>query len=328
MQNQDNINNIYTIIKKLGLNGFAYTYLVNNENNHNQYAAKIMKDENQQLFNRELQMTSIISGLNNPNLVHLNEHGNGPVTIKGNVQNRNYLILNYYPKGDLLDYIQIPGHGFTELHAKYIFDKILRGVQAIHGAGICHRDLKLDNILLDQNYNPIICNFDLATNNNVNALNEFIGTINYYSSPQIINHQVYNGFMADIFSLGVILFKLVTNYFAFKIASINDATYALISQQNFIQFWNIMQNIGINPSQLFRNLFERMVLANENNRPTIGQILLDPWFAEIRNLNNIQQAQLETQILNEFVARENQINQNLALQPKLLNQQNEDINNK
>ena len=134
--------------------------------------------------------------------------------------------------------------------------------------------------------------------------------------------------MADIFSLGVILFKLVTNHFAFKIASINDATYALISQQNFIHFWNIMQNIGINPSQLFRNLYERMVSANENNRPTIGQILLDPWFAEIRNLNNIQQTQLEIQIYNEFVARENQINQqNLVLQSKLLNQQNEDINN-
>ena len=90
-----------------------------------------------------------------------------------------------------------------------------------------------------------------------------------------------------------------------------------------------MQNVGINPSQLFRHLFERMVSANENNRPTIGQILLDPWFAEIRNLNNIQQTQLQIQIFNEFVAREkNLINQqNLDLQSKLLNQENEDINN-
>ena len=206
MQNQDNINNIYTIIRELDIDGFSSTYLVRNENNHNQYAAKIM-EVNQQLFDRELQMTTIVSGLNNPNIIHLDAHGNGTITFEGNVQNnRNYFILDYHQRGSLFNYIKIPGRGFTELHAKYIFDKILRAVQAIHGAGICHRDLKLENILLDQNYNPIISKFDLATNNNVNALNEFIGTINYYSSPQIINHQVYNGFMADIFSFGFILF--------------------------------------------------------------------------------------------------------------------------
>ena len=91
----------------------------------------------------------------------------------------------------------------------------MRAVQAIHGAGICHSDLKLENILLDQNYNPIISNFALATNNNVNALNDFVGTLTY-SSPQIINHQIYNGFKTDIFSLGVILFNLVTGKMGFK----------------------------------------------------------------------------------------------------------------
>ena len=124
----------------------------------------------------------------------------------------------------------------------------MRAVQAIHGAGICHRDLKLDNILLDQNYNPIISNFALATNNNVNALNDFVGTITY-SSPQIINHQVYNGFMADIFSLGIILFNLVAGINGFKVASIKDIFYNFISQQNFNPYWNEMQNLGFNPSQ-------------------------------------------------------------------------------
>ena len=119
MQKQDNINNIYTIIRELDLDGFSSTYLVRNENNHNQYAAKVMKE----LFDRELQMTTIVSGLNNPNLIHLNKHGNGAITIEGNAQNRNYLILDYYPKGNLFDYIYITRHGFTELHAKYFLIK-------------------------------------------------------------------------------------------------------------------------------------------------------------------------------------------------------------
>ena len=192
MQNQDNINNIYTIINPLDNDAFSSTYLVRNENNHNHYVAKVMNNNNQQLFNRELQMTTIVSGLNNPNIIHLDTHGNGTITFGGNVQNnRNYFILDYHQRGSLFNYIKIPGRGFTELHAKYIFDKILRAVQAIHGAGICHRDLKLENILLDQNYNPVICDFSLATNNNVNALNDFVG-YRSISSPQILNQQVYN----------------------------------------------------------------------------------------------------------------------------------------
>jgi serine/threonine protein kinase len=222
MQNQDNINNIYTIINPLDNDAFSSTYLVRNENNHNHYVAKVMNNNNQQLFNRELQMTTIVSGLNNPNIIHLDAHGNGTITFGGNVQNnRNYFILDYHQRGSLFNYIKIPGRGFTELHAKYIFDKILRAVQAIHGAGICHRDLKLENILLDQNYNPVICDFSLATNNNVNALNDFVG-YRSISSPQILNQQVYNGFKADIFSLGALLFNLVAGIKGFNKASIND----------------------------------------------------------------------------------------------------------
>ena len=183
----------------------------------------------------------------------------------------------------MFDYVQISRDGFTELHAKYIFDKILRGVQAIHGAGICHRDLNLENILLEQNYNPIICNFSLSTNNNVNALNDFVGTKSYLS-PQIIAHQTYNGFKADIFSLGALLFNLLTGMKGFLLARVEDIYYGLISTQNFNEYWNTMQNNGVNPSQLFKNLYVRMVAFNENDRPSVDQILQDPWFNEIRNL--------------------------------------------
>ena len=93
MQNQDNIDNIYTIINRINQGGFSFIYLVRNENNHNQYVAKVRTNENQQDFNRELQMTTIISGLNNPNLIHLIGYGNGAISFEGNVENqRNYLI--------------------------------------------------------------------------------------------------------------------------------------------------------------------------------------------------------------------------------------------
>lgn len=240
MQNPDNIDNIYTIINRL----YQSIYLVRNENNHNQYVAKVSINQNQQNFNREVQITTIISGLNNPNLIHLNSHGNGTINFGGNVENnRNYLILDYYPKGDLFKYVLF--QGFIELHSKYIFDKILRAVQAFHGVGICHRNLKLSKILLDQKFNPIINDFCFATNNNVDAINDFFGGTLNYMSPQIINNIVYNGFKADIFSLGVLLFKLVTGKMPFNKATQNDNLYHLIIQGNFDAFWNHFHELNL-----------------------------------------------------------------------------------
>ena len=236
MENQDNVDNTYTIIRLLDQDCLSSTYQVRNIMNNNQYVAKVMKIENQEFYNRELQMTTIASGLNNPHVIHLVGHGNGTIRFKGYVQNNaNYLILDYHQHGNLFDYIKIPRRGFTELHTQYIFYKILIGVQAIHGAGICHRDLKLENILLDQNYNPIICNFSLSTNNNVNALNDFVGTKSYLS-PQIIAHQTYNGFKADIFSLGALLFNLLTGMKGFSHGDKKDQIYELISQHKFDEY--------------------------------------------------------------------------------------------
>ena len=54
--------------------------------------------------------------------------------------------------------------GLNEKYAKFLFDKILRGVQELHESGIYHRNLNINTILLDKNYNPIISNFACATN--------------------------------------------------------------------------------------------------------------------------------------------------------------------
>ena len=323
MQNQDNIDNIYTIINRINQGGFSFIYLVRNENNHNQYVAKVRINENQQLFNTELQMTKIVSGLNKPNLIHLIGNGNGPITFGGNVENnRNYLILDYHQKGNLFNYTQIPNQGFREKHAKFIYYKILIAVKALHANGICHRNLKLEDILLDQNFNPIISDFCLATNNHVYALNEFVGTQGYMS-PQVINNDVYDGFKEDVFSLGAALFILVTGRRGFISATIHDNLYSFIANRNFDGYWNAIQNNGINLSKLFKALYIKMVDTNEINRPTIEEVLHDNWFNEINNLNNEQQAQLEAEVRNDFVEREIQINQHNNQQ----NQQNQNLNN-
>ena len=326
MQNQDNIDNIYNIIGYLGGGGLSKVYRVRNTNNNTEYAAKIrIRDVNN--FQQELQMTTNASYLNNPNIIHLNSHGIGTITRGGNVRNKmNYLIIDYYSKGDLFKYIHIGR--LSERHAKFIFRKILNGVRALHGAGICHRDLKLENILLDQNFNPKISDFVFSTlfqaNNEIIQLQDFLGTTPYMP-PQMFNHQPYNGSKADIFSLGAILFNLVTGIRGFNEAKINDNFYRYILNNHIDEYWNHLPNEinNLNLSQEFKNLYIRMVSFNENNRPTIGQILNDIWFNDLIALNNAQLNQLENEVRNEFLARENQI-QNIQLEDNLEDEENVD----
>jgi serine/threonine protein kinase len=224
------------------------------------------------------------------------------------------LIFEYCPNGDLSIY-SILG-GFTERKAKYIFKKILLGVQALHEAGYCHRSLKLENILLDQNFNLKINNFIFATQFQQNKqpiiLKESVGNL-HYSSPQILVNQPYNGEKNDIFSLGIILFNLVTGKFGFSKAHINDPYYKYILSEKINKYWASLPNeiTNINYSNEFKDLYIRMISFNENKRPNISEIMNHHWFDEINNLDNEQLKQLELEVKNEFTKRWDQFNQNL-----------------
>ena len=161
MQNANTIDNIYAIIRSLDRERYTHRYKVRNINNKTEYEAEVRVINRENDFDRELQMATNASALNNPYIIHLNNHGIGTIANHGNlVNNKNYLIFDYCPKGDLFRYMRL--RRFNEKQAKYIFKKILNGVQALHGAGIYHADLKLTNILLDQQFNPKISNFVLS----------------------------------------------------------------------------------------------------------------------------------------------------------------------
>jgi serine/threonine protein kinase len=78
--------------------------------------------------------------------------------------------------------------------------------------GVCHGDLKLENILYDPSFNLKIIDFGLSEHQNTNCLMGERGT-RYYMAPEIIKNQTYDGFKIDIFSLGILMFCLVRGHF-------------------------------------------------------------------------------------------------------------------
>ena len=140
-------------------------------------------------------------------------------------------------------------------------------------------------------------------------MTSMFGTQNYIA-PQIFLNKPYNGDKADIFSLGVIIFNLVTHIKPFSSSINEDKNYHHIRNGHANQYWNSIPNDveTYNLSPEVKDLFLRMVAFNENDRPNIDQILADHWLDEIKNLDNQQLNQIENNVLNEFIARENELN--------------------
>jgi serine/threonine protein kinase len=184
---------------------------------------------------------------------------------------------------------------FQEKHAKYLFSKIAKGVQEIHNSELCHLDLKLENILLDENYNPIICDFGFSMDSSQ-------GIKRYYFTPgyapkEIFEGKSFNGIRADIFSLGVVLFHIVTNKSIFyeikKTAEKysdygkyidEDKYYQLIKEGKNDDYWKVIIGEELDLSVEFKDLVINMIAYNPEVRLTIDQIINHPWLEEINKL--------------------------------------------
>ena len=265
------------------------------------YAGKIYNDDC--YYYNEVEILNKLKEKQIPNITNLIDNGDGDI-IKGySFQKKKYLILEYAEKGDLSKYITICGKGLKEIHAKLFFSKILKSVQLIHKGGICHRDLKTGNILLDNKFNPKICDFGFAAYTTT-KLKDTLGTY-CYAAPEIYN-SYYDGEKIDIFSLGVVLFNIVTGVYSFQKAKITDNSYRLIKDKNYKVFWEKLTQVK-NVSDQFKQLFEKMVAYKPVERPSIEQILKSEWMKEINEKNEEEINNLEIELYEDFLEREKDV---------------------
>lgn len=152
----------------------------------------------------------------------------------------------------------------------------------IHNQGLAHRDLKIENLLLDKDFNLKVADFGLVSKirdeKGFVLLKGKCGTPEYMA-PEVWSQGVYNGAVADIFSCGVILFLLMIGFPPFSYADKNkDALYNAIATKDYELFWEaIEESVDKTFNAKFKDLINSMLACDPNERPTLQEIQDHPW---------------------------------------------------
>ena len=297
------------IIKEIIGSGFsADVFHVIEKETWKEYAAKVFNVERKSDCDNEINVINILKEDNNPYIIKIKESGEGDIIRKNKPKiNTKYYILEYASFGNIFDYIFWRKSGFGELDSKVIFSKIVEGVKFCHDHNICHRDLKLENILLTDDFCPKISDFGFACINAPN-LKDKLGT-SVYKPPEIRQGKRYDGKKADIFCLGSILMILVSGIRGFMKAQTFDKYYKNIFQENIKLYWKLVEPNIKEIKQLspeFKDLYIRMITYDPNKRITAEEILNHPWFNELKEIekNPEKMKEIEQDIKNKFTELE------------------------
>ena len=278
---------IYLIEKRIGSGGQANVFLVTKKGDTEKLAAKIFKSEGVSV-DIEIKILSDLNRYNNPYIIKIKDSGKGDIIRinRETKKNMTYFVLENAPNGNIFDYIYVRGSGLGEPLSKILFQQILYGVQCIHEHNICHLDIKLENILLNDKYIPKICDFGHAFYNS-NDIAYLSGT-EEYRPPEVDGNNKYDGIKVDIFYLASVLMLLTTGLSGFKKPVKSDYFFIDIINENSVSYWEKideqMKRKEIELSGDFKDLFFKMISIKPEKRPNINDILKHAWFKEIDDM--------------------------------------------
>jgi len=231
--------------------------------------------ENGENMKKILYETDLMKKLNHPNITKILEV----------FEDDDYILISmeYINGGNLFSFVK-KRRKLSEKTAKYLFKQIILGIQHIHSHKIVHRDIKLENILIDLNNNIKICDFGIGKilTYKKQLLYDKCGTP-MYMAPEILlsskNHG-YEGYPVDIWSAGISLYIMLSGTLPFNLKNNENSSMDESSENNIELQYSIINN---DPKYIekisdeARDLLKGLLNKNPNKRLTIDQILNHPW---------------------------------------------------
>lgn len=274
----------YQIFKDLGSGAFSTVKLAKHKDTGKLVALKIIKDdalENSSSMNTFKNEVEIMQEISHPNIINLLSSSSDGVLKNQNGTTKDgviYLTLELASGGELFDFIAQTG-SFAEPVARYYFHQIIDAFEYLHSRGISHRDMKPDNIMLDDEFNLKIADFGFSSRAASNQ--SFKGTRSYMA-PEILIGAKYYGPMVDIFAAGIILFIMVTQIPPFQMAHPKDGWYKFVCSNRMDKFWKFHgqnQPGGIDFfSKSFIDLINWIFNFDHTTRPSLAEIKEHEWY--------------------------------------------------
>ena len=247
----------YTYIREIGCGGFSIVALVQHNRTHEYFAGK--------MINRKIAVESgLLFRVESELRIHEFLSHDGIIKVQEVIYTKDdiFIIMEYGERGTLYDYICAYGI-FNEHETLSLFTDIVNAIEYIHGKGITHRDLKLDNVVLTKAFKPKLIDFGFAHQNRYfDALRGTVcGTLEYMS-PEIILGKEYDPLPSDIWSLGVCLYVMVFGVYPW-IGSDSQISQRIVHAQ---------LGFPVQTSPLIAKLLKGMLEKDPSNRLTAKEI--------------------------------------------------------
>ncbi|KAM9454946.1 serine/threonine-protein kinase SIK2-like isoform 1-T2 [Clarias gariepinus] len=255
----------YEIIRTLGKGNFAVVKLARHKVTKTQVAIKIIDKtrldaSGLEKLNREVKIMKL---LNHPHIIQLYQ--------VMETKNMLYIVTEYANNGEMFDYLVCNGP-LSEEQARKTFWQILSAVEYCHRCHIVHRDLKAENLLLDNNMNIKLADFGFG---NFYVPGKHLSTwcgSPPYTAPEIFKGKEYEGPQQDIWSLGVVLYVLVCGSLPFDAVSLSALKQLVIDGRFRIPYFM---------SQECENLIRRMLVVDPAKRISLAQIKEHYWMKAV-----------------------------------------------
>ncbi|EPB83219.1 CAMK protein kinase [Mucor circinelloides 1006PhL] len=201
------------------------------------------------------------------------------------IDNKMYIIMEYGIDGDLFDSITSGEMGMKEYEVKIVFDQIAHAISFLHGRGIVHRDIKLENIIMcdRKSLTVKLCDFGLSTFiRNNKPLETSCGTI-MYAAPELLESKGY-GKEIDIWSLGVLLFTALATSTPFLQGDDNkEEDRKRLQDQIKSGQLDYSMPVWEEISADAKDLIDNMILVDKKKRFTIQQVIEHKWLKNIES---------------------------------------------
>ncbi|CAM8980195.1 unnamed protein product [Rhodiola kirilowii] len=273
----------FEVIKDIGSGNFAVAKLVREKSTGELYAVKFIErgqkiDEHVQ---REIMNhRSII----HPNIVKFKEVLLTPTHLA--------IVMEYAAGGELFERICAAGR-FSEDEARFFFQQLISGVSYCHSMQVCHRDLKLENTLLDGSDVPRlkICDFGYSKSGVLHSQPKSTVGTPAYIAPEVLSKKQYDGKIADVWSCGVTLYVMLVGAYPFEDPDDPRNLKKTIGRILGVQY-TFPDYVRV--STECTHLLSRLLVANPEKRISIPEIKGHSWFLQNLPAELIEEGNLQT----------------------------------